>query len=73
MTISALLPLYHPARESLENFLKLFFECGITPDFAEKPEDVEVLKGVFELVYLCFLESARSNEVVLQKYFVSLT
>ena len=50
MTISVLKRYLRQIREPFENYLKTFFECGITPDFADKPEDVEVLKGVFESI-----------------------
>ena len=51
MTVSVLESHLQKTREPLENYLKTFFECGITPDFADKPEDAEVLKGTFELFY----------------------
>ena len=51
MTFLVFEPVLRQTREPLENYLKTFFECGITPEFAERAEDVEVLKGMFELVH----------------------
>ena len=37
----------------IEKLLKTFFQAGITPDFAEKPKDVEALEGEFQLFQIC--------------------
>ena len=38
-------------RKKNENFLKKFFNAGMTPDWGQSSEDTEVLKGV--LASLC--------------------
>ena len=40
-------------RDMLKNKIKPFFESGITPEWAENPEDAETLKG-----FLVFFQGA---------------
>ena len=41
--------------ERHENLLKFFLEAGVTPDWAEDPEDKEVLKGQIYLEFSFFI------------------
>ena len=36
----------------IEKRLKLFFEAGVTPEFAENPVEVKALKSKFKSFYL---------------------
>ena len=40
-------------REKCKTILKRFFKAGVTPDFAKNTEDIEALKGLFELFFYC--------------------
>ena len=35
-----------------EKMIKLFFETGVTPEFAENPKDADVLTGGLEFFFL---------------------
>ena len=39
--------------EDIEKVLKLFFEAGVTPDFAENPKDADALAGWLGIFCLC--------------------
>ena len=34
----------------IEKRLKLFFEAGVTPEFAVNPNDADIIKSMFELI-----------------------
>ena len=40
--------------EDIKKVLKLFFEAGVTPEFAKNPKDADAMKGLLELIFLCF-------------------
>ena len=40
--------------KDIEKVLKLFFEAGVTPEFAENPKDADALAGGLELFFLFF-------------------
>ena len=48
-----ILKVWHWETENLgdiEKRLKLFFEAGVTPEFAENPKDADIIKSMFELI-----------------------
>ena len=41
--------------EDIKKLLKLFFQAGVTPEFAQNPKDADALKGRLELLSVLFL------------------
>ena len=57
--------------EDISKVLKLFFEAGVTPQFAENPKDADALAGGLGLFCLCFSFNLNTNKCIKMMLYFS--
>ena len=53
--------------EDVKKRLEICFEAGITPDFAENPDDADALKGLLKLFFI-LISTFRCVQIVFSRF-----